>query len=97
MSLERHSRAHQNRRKYTATPGYYGVLPRVFPYKKKCSLDFALGLLQAIQQLEPEAITGVAITTHPSDGYGVVTMWFSSTLGDYIESHAIARIEASDD
>lgn len=79
---QRNSEFQMNRRRFTDSPGYGTVLPRVFPYRLSTDPDAALhfaGLMIDVGR------TGFAITAHAQDPTGRCYLWLSSDNVEYLE------------
>lgn len=69
------------RRRHTKVPGYFGVLPRVFPYRYRCSLSSAHQLIDVLIAVDRD---GFAVTSHPSTVDGHVHLWLSEENAAYL-------------
>lgn len=78
-------------RSLTATPGYAGQLPKVFPYRKNMALDDALHLSRSlIVRLETgmgEMPLWFSLTGHPATVDQYVTLWLSRDAADWLIEH----------
>lgn len=69
------------RRRYSKAPGYHGVLPRVFPYRVRCSYELAAYSISVLTDLER---SGFALTSHPASSDGHVHLWLSEENAEYL-------------
>jgi hypothetical protein len=79
---ERTAAYQMNRRRFSSTPGYHNVLPRVFPYRVKSSIEFANQLINFLTEVHRD---GFALTSHPKSDDGHVHLWMSSENAEYLE------------
>lgn len=69
------------RRRNTRVPGYHSVLPRVFPYRWKCTHEQAV---YAICDMLDVGRDGFALTSHPTTKDGHVHLWLSAENAEYL-------------
>jgi hypothetical protein len=69
------------RRRHSKVPGYHGVLPRVFPYRVRCSYELADNCIYVLTEMQK---TGFALTSHPASSDGHVHLWLSEESAEYL-------------
>lgn len=81
-------RYQMGRRRLTLTPGYHSVLPRVFPFRFRCSAESASHLIGCMMG---SGYTGFCLTSHPSTVDGHVHLWLSAECAEFlVEYHQVS-------
>lgn len=62
-------------------PGYHGILPRVFPFRRSCAIETADVIVNTLMR---EGLTGFAVTSHPSTLDGHVDVWLSTEAAQFL-------------
>jgi len=69
------------RRRFTSAPGYHSVLPRVFPFRWRCTQEQATHVIAVMLNVGRD---GFALTSHPTTIDGHVHLWLSAENAEYL-------------